>query len=194
MRILIRCLSNLSLDRRTSTLSSAAPSFESVHGRFPLWTDSDKMATAKNKLRNLIMVSERKRGSVPYRLALAWQAHASGMHSRFCDTVGQNCGLAVMSLSHVEDETEPPTTRFAQSFHPSRRLNMVIVGMVAVRDLVAGFAGNKGEAQQGCRSLVPALAVNFVNSTQNPVCWASLHFCGSRDDIDVGLTAGDTSM
>lgn len=194
MKNLIRCPSNLSLDGRPSTQSSAASFFESAYEESSLRTDLDKMATAKNKLRNLIAVSERKRGSVPYRPALAWRAHASGMHSRFSDTVGQNCGLAMMNLSHVENEPEPPTTRFAKFSHPSRQLNMAIVGMVAVRDLVAGFAGNKGEAQQGCRSLVPALAVNVVNDTQNPVCWASLHFCGSRDDVGVGLTAKDTSM
>ena len=124
MRMLIRCPSNLSLDRRTSTQSSAAPSFESVHEESSLVTDSDKLATAKNKLRNLIVVSERKRGSVPYRLALAWHAHASGMHSRFCDTVGQNCGLAMMNLSHVEDEPELQRTDFEQFFHPLYEINI----------------------------------------------------------------------
>lgn len=92
-----------------------------------------------------------------------------------------------MSLSHVEDEPEPPTTRFAKFSYPSRRLSMAIVGMVAARDSVAGFDGNKGEAQQGYRSLVSALAVNIVNNTQDPAYWASLHFCGSRDDVGRGM-------
>ncbi len=45
-------------------------------------------AAAKIKLRKPILVSERKRGSVPYGRTLAGQAHASGTHSRLCDTVG----------------------------------------------------------------------------------------------------------
>ena len=81
-------------------------------------------ATAKNKLRELIMGSERKRGSVPDGPPLACRAHASGMHSRFCDTVGQECGLIMMNLSHVEDEPEPQTTRVAHFSHPSHELSM----------------------------------------------------------------------
>lgn len=115
-RILIRRPSHLSLNRRTLTQFSAPPSFESVHEESSIKTDLGKTAIAKNKLRNPISVSERKRGSIPYRPALAWRAHASGMHSRFCDTVGQDYGLAMMNLSHVEDEPEPQTTRFAQFF------------------------------------------------------------------------------
>lgn len=41
----------------------------------------------------------------------------------------------MMNLSHVEDEPEPQSTRFAQFIHPSHQLNMEAVGMV---DLVAG--------------------------------------------------------
>jgi hypothetical protein len=66
---------------------------------------------------------------------------------------------------------------------------MEAVGMVAAREL-GGW--DEGEDQQGSRSLVPALAVNIVNNTQIPICWAPLHFCSSRDS-SVGLTAGDTS-
>ena len=57
------------------------------------------------------------------------------MHSRFRDTVGQNCDLAMMNLSHVEDEPWPQTTRFAQFSHPSRQFDMATVGMVAAREL-----------------------------------------------------------
>ena len=132
------------------------------------------MATAQNKLREVILVSERKRGSLPYKKpALACRAHASGMHSRFCDTVGQNCGQAMMNLSHVEDEPEPPTTRFAQFSPPSHQRDMKAMGMVVARE-VGGW--DKGEAQQGCHSLVPALAVKTVNSTQISCVLGSIAF------------------
>ena len=49
---------------------------------------------------------------------------------------------------------------------------------------------DKGEAQQGSRSLVPALAANIVNGTQIPMCWAPLHLCSSRDDFGVGFDSG----
>lgn len=78
------------------------------------------------------------------------------MHGRFCDTVGQDCSLIMMNLSHVEDEPEPQTTRLAQFFHPSHELNMATVRVVAAYEL-GGW--DRGEAQQGWRSLVPALAV-----------------------------------
>lgn len=166
-----------SANHRTKTLSH-----ESIwHGDF---------ATVKNKLRILILVSERKRGSVPYGPPLACRAHAYGMHSRFCDTVGQVRGLAMMNLSHVEDRPEPQTTRLAEFLHPSHELNMAIVRFVAAPEL-GGWV--QGEAQQGCRSLVPALAVKTVNNTQIHVCWAPLHFCSSRDDVGVGFIADDTS-
>jgi hypothetical protein len=86
------------------------------------------------------------------------------MHSRLCDTVGQNCGLAMMNLSHVEDEPEPQIMQSVQCFHPSLQLDMKVVGIVAERKL-GGW--DKGEAQQGSDSLVPALAVNTVNNTQD---------------------------
>jgi hypothetical protein len=156
--------SNKILDVRLLRIIAPRTSLASSFGDF---------AMAKNKLRELIMGSERKRGSVPDGPPLACRAHAYGMHSRFCDTVGQECGLIRMNLSHVEDEPEPQTTRVAHFFHPSHELSMAAVRIVAA----CGLGGwDRGEAQQGSRSLVPAPAVKTVNNTQIHVCWAPLHF------------------
>lgn len=74
----------------------------------------------------------------------------------------------MMNLSHVEDEPEPQTTRFAQfSLIPRIKSTWKPWGWWQ-RGQLGGW--DKGEAQQGSRSLVPALAVDIVNDTQILVC------------------------